>query len=45
MQGITTAMITELSKVTTSDVQGEFICLQAMFPHYADREELDSLII
>ena len=45
MQGITTATITELSKVTASDVQGEIFCLQAMFQNYAGKAEPISLMI
>ena len=39
VQEITRAMITQLSKVTASDVQGKIFCLKAMFPDYDGKEE------
>ena len=38
-------MITDLSKVNTSDVVGKIFCLQAMFPNYAGKVEPYTLII
>ena len=45
LQGVTTEMITELSKVTTSDVLGKIFYLQAMLPNYAGKEKPYPLII
>ena len=45
MQGITTAMTTELPKVTSSAVQGKIFYLKAMLPNYAGKEEPDPLMV
>ena len=37
--------ITELSKVTASDIQGGIFCLKDMFPKYARKSEPDPLMI
>ena len=45
MQGIITAIIKDLSKVTASDVQGKIFCLKAMLPNYAGKVEPYQLVI
>ena len=43
VQGVTTKMITELSKVSASEVHSKIFCLKDMFPNYSVKAKPDIL--